>query len=87
MDGPLYVQNIHKPHTVGNFQCGFMLVCAHQCALTETHMRLTKTELENLYQTLTSKSEQNLFLRRLPINSVLVSSQISDYNLSFSDCL
>ena len=29
---------------------------------------LKKTELENLYQTLTSKSEQNLFLRKLPKN-------------------
>ena len=48
---------------------------------------LKKNELENLYQTLNSKSEQNLFLRKLPIKSVLVSSQISDYNLSFSDCL
>ena len=48
---------------------------------------LKKTELENLYLTLTSKTEQNLFLRRLPIKIVLVSSQISDYNLSFSDCL
>ena len=48
---------------------------------------LKKTELENLYQTLTSKSEQNLFLRKLPIKSVLVSSQISDYNSSLSNSM